>query len=93
MLKGLQGNAARCALCGFGKHQLAQLGEGRGEQAQSAITHQQRDRHHQHRLRVAGLEAHGVDQLFEQQRHAHVGQLGPHHEAERMTTRHLYCQR
>ena len=83
VFKDFQRNTARRALGGLGKHQLAQLGEQRGGQAQQAIGQQQRHRHHQHGLHVAGLETHGVDQVFEQQRHADIGHLGAHHESQR----------
>ena len=83
VLKDFQRDTPRRALGGLGKHQLAQLGEQRGRKSQQAIGQQQRHRHHQHRLHVAGLETHGIDQVFEQQRHADIGHLGAHHESQR----------
>ena len=82
MAKYAQRNRSGRPFGGFGKHQLTQLGEQGRTQAQGSICHQQSHRHHQHRTRVARLWRHGVDQIFEQQRHADVGHLGPHHEGQ-----------
>jgi hypothetical protein len=56
--------SARRALRGLGKHQLAQLGEQRGGQAQQAIGQQQAHGHHQQRRRVARLDVHAIDQVL-----------------------------
>ena len=80
MAEHFQRNAPRRAFGGLGKHQLTQLGEQRGREAQQAVSQQQRHRHHQHRFRIAGLEAQRIDQVFQQQRHADIGQLGAQHE-------------
>ena len=82
VLKGLQRNRARRPLRGLGKDQLAQLVEHGSGQAQRAVGHQQAHGHDQHGGRIARLEAHGIDQGLEQQGHAHVGQLGGHHEGD-----------
>ena len=84
MPKNLQRNAARSALGGLGKHQVTQLGKQGGGQAQQPVGHQQRRRHHQQgRHTDAAIGVHGVDQLFEQQRHTDIGHLGAHHEGQR----------
>ena len=87
MLKHLQRDVAGSPLCGFGKDQFAQLCKQRCRQPQQAVGHQQANRHHQQGLgcihRCFGVNGHGVYQLLEQQRHAHVGSLGPHHKAQR----------
>jgi hypothetical protein len=79
----LQRDAARRALSRLGEDQLAQLAEQRGRKAQQPVGHQERDRHHQQRLRHVGLGRHGVDQVLEQHRHADVRDLGAHHEGKR----------
>ena len=82
MLEGFKRNGARCALRGFGKNQFTQFGEGRGHEAKRAIAQQQSHRHHQNLCGVIGLEAHGIDQVFEQQGHTDIGQFGAHHEQQ-----------
>ena len=84
MAKHLHRNAARGALGGLGKNQLTQLGKQRGRQAQQPVRHQQTQRHDQQGLGAHALVGiHRVDQLFQQQRHAHIGQFGAHHEGQR----------
>ena len=75
----------RAAPCvALAEHQLAQLGEERGRQAQ-----QRRRRAAaptgttSTRARIAGLERQRVDQVLQQQRHADVGELGADQEGQR----------
>ena len=83
MPKSLECDRARRALRGLGKNQLAQFGQQRSGQTQQTIGHDQTHRHDQRRLRHRRLGRHGVDQLFEQNRHAHIGKLGCQHAQER----------
>ena len=82
VLKGLQRNRTRRALRGLGEHQLAQFGKQRGGQAQQPVGHDQPQRNDEQGLGVIRLEAHRIDQMLEQHRHAHVGHLRPHHEQQ-----------
>ena len=83
MAEGGERYAARRALRGLGKYQLAQFGEqGRG-QAQQTIGQQQPYRHHQNRGGVARLDRQRVDQVLEQNGNAHVRDLGRQHEQQR----------
>ena len=82
MAKRLQRNRTRRPLRGLGKHQVAQFRQQRSGKAQRAIRQQQAHGHHQQSCVIAGLHIQGIDQLLEQQRHAHIGQLGPHHEQQ-----------
>ena len=80
MLEGLQSDLTGRTLGGLGKHQLAQFGESRHRQPQHTIDHQQRHRNHQQGLGLGWVGRHRVDQVLEQNRHAHIRQLGPDHE-------------
>ena len=82
VLKRLQRNGACGAMRGLGKHQFAQLVEQRVSKAQQPIGQDQTHRHHQQRRGAARRQGHGVHQLFEQQRHPHRGEFGPHHEGD-----------
>ncbi|MNV61264.1 hypothetical protein D3C71_1537650 [compost metagenome] len=82
VLEGLQGDGARRALRGLGKHQLTQLAEHRSQQPQAAIGQQQANRHHQQRLRTARLNAKRIHHVLEQHRHAHVRDLGTYHQQQ-----------
>ena len=75
---------------GLGEHQLAQLGKQAGGKPQRTIRQQQAHGHDQQPLHARSQPGgaahgggHGIDQLFQQQRHADVGPLGRHHEAQR----------
>ncbi|KAF1053159.1 MAG: hypothetical protein GAK34_01080 [Delftia tsuruhatensis] len=83
VLEGGQRNRARGTLRGLGKDQVAQLGEQRTGKAQQPVGQQQGHGHDEHRAGIAGLQIQRIDQVLQQHRHAHVGELGPDHEAQR----------
>ena len=74
----LQRDGAHGPLRHPGEQEFAQFRKQGGRQAQQAIRHQQADRQHQQRLRMRRRDRHGVDEFFQDQGHAHVGQLGAH---------------
>ena len=82
MLKRRQRNRARCPLRGFGKNQVPQLREHGGGKAQQSIGQQQPHGHHQCSTCIARLDIQRIHQMLEQNRHAHIGQLGADHEQQ-----------
>ena len=74
----LQRDGAHGPLRDPGEQEFAQLRKQGGRQAQQAVGHQQADGQHQQRLRMGRRDRHGVDEFFQDQGHAHVGQLGAH---------------
>jgi hypothetical protein len=85
VLEGFKRHAPRNARGHRVEQELAQLGERGDRQPQRAIGQQQRDRHREHRARVAGLDAQRIDELLEHQRHADVGELGRDQKTQRHT--------
>ena len=73
MLKSRKRNRSRRALRGLGKDQIAQLGKHGGGKAQQTIGQQQPHGHNQHGLRLTGLDVQRIDQMLEQDWHAHIG--------------------
>jgi hypothetical protein len=83
VLEGLQGDLARDARGDRVEQELAQLGEQRHRHAQRAVGEQQRDRHGEHRARIAGLEVERIDDVLEHERHADVRELRADQAGER----------
>ena len=89
VIKGLQGDLPGRTLRGFGKDQLSQLRKTGDRQPQQPVGQKKRKRHHQKGdalgllgVCVGHMGRHRVDQLFEHQGHAHIGQFRAHHEGQ-----------
>ena len=79
VLKRGQRNRAGRAVGGFGEDKFPQFIEQRVGKAQGPVGHEQAHGHHQQRLGAASGHVHGINQLFQEQGHAHVGAFGGHH--------------